>query len=172
MRATASGHKPSSPSWMARSTQQFQMEWRTTITNMTMVKRTTRNRSRYVWMAAIFSLSLLTCFGSPSNTGLLAAMYARQSTPPLTRQEIAKQLAELAATRAVFTLTPATAQQRLSKLAKLEVVKEPDTPDLQRLLGANPDSGIQWIQVVFERDKSWKFSEAEFAFALGDRGPD
>jgi hypothetical protein len=57
---------------------------------------------RRILMAAIFSLSLLTCFGLPSNTGSMAAMYARQSTSRLTPQEIVGQLAELAATREVF----------------------------------------------------------------------
>jgi hypothetical protein len=138
-----------------------------------MTNRTTRNRQRRIWMAAIFSLSLLTCFGLPSSAGFLGATYARQSAPPLTQQEIVKQLVELAATKEAFTFTPATAQQKLGKLAKLELVKDPSNSDLQRLLGANPDSGIQWIEVVFERSKaSWKFREATFAFAPGDGGLD
>jgi len=140
---------------------------------MIITKSKARNRSSYIWMGAIVSLSLLICSSLPSTTGFLAGMCARQSTPPLTRQEIVQQLAGLSATKEIFTLTPGAAQQKLSNLAKLELVKEPNNPDLQRLLGADPDSGIQWIEVVFERNKtSWKFREATFAFAPGDGGPD
>jgi hypothetical protein len=99
----------------------------------------------------------------------MAAMYARQGTP----QEIVGQLAELAATREVFTLTPATAQQKLGKFAKLEIKKDPESPVLQRLIGSNPDSGILWVAAYFEPSKAAsKFREVTFAFAPGDGGAD
>src|SRR5262245_49839253 len=102
------------------------------MTRITMTKRTTRNKPSYVWMAAVFSLSLLTCCSSPSNTGPQAARNERQPTPtpPLTQQEVAQELAELAATREVFTLTPATAPQKLNRFAKLE---DGVTPELRKI---------------------------------------
>src|SRR5262245_4657949 len=93
------------------------------MTRIAMTQNTTRSMPKHVWMVAIFSLTLLTCCNSPSNnTGSQAAKSEKPPTPApaLTQQEIAQELAELAATRQIYNLTPDTAPQKLSKFAKLE----------------------------------------------------
>jgi hypothetical protein len=145
------------------------------VTNMTIAERAARNRSKYIWMATIFGLSLLTCFGLSSNTKFLATRYEQQASQPSTPQKAARRLADMAATRIVFKLTPDTAPQKLSEFAKLEDGMNPELhrliPDSQELIGANPAAGIQWIQMKFQQsDPSegkpyWSFLYAQFAFS-------
>src|SRR5262245_48338805 len=131
------------------------------MTMITMTKMMTRNSQVYVWMAAIFSLSLMAGCSSPSNnTGSQAARSEQKptSTPQLTLQEVAQEVVELAATREAYKLTPDTARQKLEKFAKLEDGMSPEekqtSPDQQRLIGANPAAGIQWIKVEFRQNVS------------------
>jgi hypothetical protein len=151
---------------------------------MTMTNRTARNKSGHVWMAAIFSSLLLTCCNSPSNKEPVAARAEPQSTaaPKSAQQDLTPELAELTASEEVFTLTPDTAPQKLSKFAKLEADTNPElkqvSPDSRYLIGANPASGIKWIQLEFRHNgsgndnSSWKLRNAYFAFSRkeGDSG--
>jgi len=107
--------------------------------------------------------------------GVLAVGYERQTSGPFTPQEVVHELAELAATKEIFKLTPDTARQRLSKLVKLEDGATPEfhqaAPDKQYLVGANPASGIQWIGLQFQENDSdkgktyWNLPSAQFALS-------
>src|SRR6266545_8032259 len=92
---------------------------------MTMTKRATRKRLRHGWLLAVLSLLLPVYFGAPSNAGFLVAGFERQAAPPLTQQEVAQQLADLAASQQVFKLTLDTAREKLNGLAKLRMVCRP-----------------------------------------------
>jgi hypothetical protein len=93
----------------------------------------------------------------------------------LTQQELARQLAELTASEQVFTLMPDTAPQKLGNFAQLEGDTNPElkqvSPDSRYLIGANPASGIKWIQLEFQHNgsgndnTSWKFKNAYFALS-------
>jgi hypothetical protein len=144
---------------------------------MTITNRTARNKSGYVWAAAIFSSLLLTCCNSPSNKEPVAARAEPQSTAASksAQQDLTPELADLAASGEFYNLTPDTARQRLSKFAKLEDKTTPEMkkeiPGTTLLLGANPASGIQWITMQFyqnDEDKKigrWNFVSVEIALS-------
>jgi hypothetical protein len=149
---------------------------------MTITESTTRSRPKYFWTAAIFSLSLLTVCGGASNNGSIAtgagspaAKRERKPTPTpaSAQQDLAQQLAELVGSGEIFKLTLEDAPQKLSKFAKLEDGMTPqekrDDPFGQRLVGANPALGIQWIELNFRQNdasiKSWDFWSAYFALS-------
>ncbi len=69
-----------------------------------MTKWSTRKRLGHGWLLAVLSLAPPVYFGAPSNAGFLVAGFERQAAPPLTQQEVAQQLADLAASQQVFKL--------------------------------------------------------------------
>lgn len=141
-----------------------------------MTKWSTRKRLGHGWLLAVLSLAPPVYFGAPSNAGFLVASFERQAAPPLTQQEVAQQLADLAASRQIFKLTPGAARQKLSGLAKLEDGLQ--TNELRQLIGVNISSGIQWIDVQFQPadtgggKTSWQFLQAEFGLARTDGNSD
>lgn len=141
-----------------------------------MTKWSTRKRLGHGWLLAVLSLAPPVYFWAPSNAGFLVASFERQAAPPLTQQEVAQQLADLAASRQVFKLTPDTARQKLDRLANLEDGLQ--TKELRQLIGANATSGIQWIDVQFQPadsdggKTSWRFLQAQFAFSRTDGNSD